>query len=126
MPDALAAACDVFRTEADTYAPAAVVLLEVNDAQTIAGLWLAACPVWDDPGPGNGWDWAWSGVNLADEAEILADTSGLPDRVVAAKLRLLVGARLIYPDGTLAEAAGRILRARVAGETVKALGRAKR
>ena len=125
----LADACDAFRTAADAYAPAAVALLRDEQAQLVAGLWLGIGPEWVDPGPGEGWEWAWSGIDLEAEAGALADVSDLPNPVCFAKLRLLVGARLIYPDGTLSPKASEILRAELVKHTAGALataGRAKR
>lgn len=57
------------------------------------------------------WDWLWAntGYSLAD----LAERSGLTVPLIERKLKLLVGNRVLYPDGTVNSFVQRYLRERV-------------
>ena len=109
-----------FRDDEDRFAPAAVVLLEDHAAQVVAGLWLGselACVV----PVGSTWIDVWEGVDIGWCAEDIAEASGLPLNVVESKIRLLIRARLIYPDGTISRKCGEVLRARVVQHVAGAL-----
>jgi len=120
---------DTFRSEAPAYEPAAVLLLDDDVAQRVAGLWRGVSTGWD--GTGETWDEAWDEVDLASACRVLAEASGIRASIVEQKLRMLVHARLIYPDGTLAAVTAQVLRDRLveqrlgAARAVEAARRAK-
>ncbi len=57
------------------------------------------------------WEWLWA--NTEYSVDDLAEKSGLTARLVERKLRLLIGNRVLYPDGTVNSFVQRYLRERV-------------
>ncbi len=51
------------------------------------------------------WDWIVAGWDVEAMAHRVSRTSGVPADVTHAKLEILIGNRLIYPDGSLAKGA---------------------
>ena len=117
-------AVDSFRSDEARFAPAAVVLLDDETAQTVAALWLTGAP--RDVAPGASWQQAWDAVGIDDAAGEIAAVSGLRAALVRAKLDLLVRARLVYPDGTVSAKCGEILRARIVEHTAGAVSAARK
>jgi len=100
------------------------VLLNDSLAQSVAALWQATPSEWTRPStkpPRDPYEWAWTGVDLTAVAEDIAGASGIPLPTVAVKLLLLIRTRMVYPDGTVADACRDILDARRLAHTSSAL-----
>lgn len=65
------------------------------------------------------WDWVWDQVRV-DMAQ-LAERSGATLDVTSAKFEVLRAARLVFPDGTIAEVGASLLRATLARELRKGM-----
>lgn len=93
-------------------------ILDSSEAVRVLAAWSGTRKKWKKPAgkmpksPDLRWDWLWTGVSM--DLEALAVSTRLSERGAHATLRALVNARLVYPDGTLAEPASRLIRDYVA------------
>jgi hypothetical protein len=87
---------------------------------------LRLLAVWDEtrvqrrrrlsPFPENGDDemcWQWLWINACYSVEELAGLTGFSTDAVEKKMGVLIGNRLVYPDGTMSQLAAQFLRIRV-------------
>jgi hypothetical protein len=51
------------------------------------------------------WDWIVAGWDVESMVQRVSRTSGVPADIVHSKLEILIGNRLIYPDGSMAKGA---------------------
>lgn len=93
------------------------------DAATLRLLaaWSSTPHEWTQPKkpcPDNGsatpaaWAWLWSGIEL--DAPALADAANVSQSTARTRMKMLIAARLVFPDGTIADSAKRAMRAAVA------------
>lgn len=107
---------ETFRTNGEKQAESVSVMLEDEgfDAQTMRLLvaWMYTPHAWKRPRkpcPDEGmataaaWRWLWSGITLDYAA--LADAANVTASSARQRMTMLIAARLVFPDGTIAKAA---------------------
>ncbi len=114
----LAQLLEPFRTAEGSMAHTAVVLDEQRDLMRLCAAWTTMVVRWTYP-PGAvpdseaaRWDWIWNGVDF--EVGALAKRSGIMENKLLDRFEILRAARLVYPDGTVANVAKLIMRTAVA------------
>lgn len=105
-----------FRVEADAAVEAVAILLVDDgfDAQTMRVLaaWQNAPIAWSAPkrkcpdgGKPTAAAWAWLVAGLEVDYDAIASTANVTRQVARAKVAMLLGGRLVLPDGSLAKPA---------------------
>ncbi len=91
------------------------VLVVLGDEHAMKALiaWTKVDNVWTHPptkrpamrhgNMASAWAWVISGWNIDEQTRAIARLAGLPTDVAHEKIEILVGNRLIYPDGSLAK-----------------------
>jgi hypothetical protein len=90
------------------------VVIDQDDLMRLCAAWTRIVVRWKQPvgkPPDNAaarWDWIWGGCEF--DHDQLGRRAAVQDSKVLDRFEVLRGNRLLYPDGTLAEVAKRILR----------------
>lgn len=103
----------------DRGSPSAVYpILHDPDSRLLLAAWASYLVPWKPPEglapqeqDSRVWEWLWKGCRPSMAR--LEGLSGVPKVFIARKLRILRGARLIFPDGTISAWADKILQAEI-------------
>jgi hypothetical protein len=117
MGETLADLLNPFRDSPDDLGPTIVIAGDL-EAMRLLAVWPAIPLHWRVPkgprpqDPNTAWDWLWKGIAIG--AADLGRRAGLHPYTAVEKFEMLKGARMIFPDGTISQAAARVLEAGVA------------
>ena len=106
-----------FRLEESNYIHTAVMILDDKDSQKVLAAWSTMPMTWVRPKsavPESGrerWDWLWRGVKM--DFEEYSIRTGIASSRLQKLFGPLKSARLVYPDGSIAEHAMNVLKAEV-------------
>lgn len=99
------------------------------DSVRLLSAWLHADAKWKAPSknmPDGGRPtaraWAWLAAGMQPDVNALADAAGVTRSVARQKLARLVAVRLVYPDGTIADAGRIVIQAAIADRAPKGKG----